>query len=202
MPRTKAIEQVLTFEDYCDFEEKSSFRHEFQNGKLVIMAGGTPNHAILISILSHYLWQAVLNQSEPISVFGSELKIFIEAINEGLYPDLVVVLGDKEYTSNGKAIQNPAIIIEVLSDSTGNYDRGDKFKKYKNIPSFQEYILVEQNQPVIDVLHKNQAGKWEIDSFIGLEDELQLNTIDIKIPLSKIYQHVDNLQTPQFKIDL
>lgn len=101
-----------------------------------------------------------------------------------------------------KAITNPSILFEVLSESTYRYDKGEKFRKYQLLPSFKEYVLIEQDSPVIDVLVKKENGKWEMSSFIGLDDVLELTTLDIKIPLSDIYEDVKDLSVPQYKIDL
>lgn len=117
-------------------------------------------------------------------------------------PDCFLILGDIEYFKKDKAMMNPTIIFEVLSDSTGNYDRGKKFKKYQHLPSFVEYVLIEQDTPSIDVLVKKETGVWEMTSFTGLEDTLALNTLDIKIPLADIYEDVKDLNLAQFKMDL
>jgi Uma2 family endonuclease len=98
------------------------------------------------------------------------------------------------------AITNPSILFDVLSDSTGSYDRGEKFRKYKHLSSFREYILIEQDQPAIDVLYENEI--WEMHSFIGLDDVLILRSINVRIPLSDIYEDAKNLVLPQHKIDL
>ncbi len=202
MKAVKAQEQQYTFEEYCDFEEKSAIKYEFRNGKIMIMSGGTTDHATIIGNLYLYLRLGLKLLPNKCYALNSENKIFIKAINEGFYPDGGIVIGQRDFYKKDKAITNPAVIFEVLSDSTGNYDRGDKFRKYKLLPSFQEYILIEQDQPVIDVLSKNKNGKWEMETFIGLDDVLKLNTIDISIKLSDLYEDVENLHLPQTKIDL
>ncbi|NJN78155.1 MAG: Uma2 family endonuclease [Saprospiraceae bacterium] len=101
-----------------------------------------------------------------------------------------------------KRLKNPTILFEVLSDSTMGYDRGEKFRKYKHLASFREYVLIEQDQPAIDVLYKNDDGIWEMHAFIGLDDALELRSINVKIPLSDIYEDAKDLVLPQHKIDL
>ncbi len=200
--KNKAVNKTYTFDEYFKLEEQANYKNEFQNGKIVPMSSGTINHALIISSLHFYIKAAAKQLEQQTLVCNSEMRVYIEAINESVYPDCCIIIGERETFKKTKAIKNPTIIFEVLSKSTGNYDRGAKFRKYKNLPSFQEYVLIEQDQPAIDVVHKNENGVWEINSFVGLNNTLALNTLDVKVALSDIYEDVENLNLPQSKMDL
>jgi Uma2 family endonuclease len=192
--------RVYTFDEYFKLAEKAPFKTEFLNGKVRSVPNGTINHVAICGSLYFYLKTAIkVSKIKALSAL-SELRIHIEPINESTYPDYSIILGEPEYYRKDKAITNPSILFEVLSDSTGSYDRGEKFRKYKHLSSFREYILIEQDQPAIDVLYKNEV--WEMQSFIGLDDILILRSIDVKIPLSDIYENAKNLVLPQYKINL
>jgi Uma2 family endonuclease len=196
------LSKTYTFDEYFELEENAPFKSEFHNGKISPMPGGTLNHAVIIGNLFFYLKMVIKQQSISAKVYNSEVKVLVKAIEEAFYPDNFIVLPPTEVYRKDKAVTNPSIIFEVLSDSTEGYDRGEKFRKYKMLSSFQEYVLIEQDQPVIDVLYKKENGAWELNSYIGLDDTLILNTLDIKIPLSDIYEDAKGLTLPQYKMDL
>lgn len=179
-----------TFDEYFELEEKAPFKSEFHNGKINMMPNGTTDLGKVIGSLFFYLKLALKSMKIQTFVGTSEIKIFIKEIKTGLYPDIFVAVEPITYYKKNKAITNPTIIFEVLSDSTGNYDRGEKFRKYKHLPSFVEYVLIEQDQPVIDALHKKENGAWEMNTYMGLEDVLILTTLNVKIPLANIYEDV------------
>lgn len=115
----------------------------------------------------------------------------------------MVICGDIQTAEPDRnAVINPVLIIEVLSKSTESYDRGDKFHKYCSLTSFKEYVLIDQNKPVVDVLYKETAAYWKLVTTIGLEKSIYLNTLDCNIELSDIYRNAQNLGVPQFKLDL
>lgn len=104
------------------------------------------------------------------------------------------------YEGGKQALLNPILITEVSSNSTASYDRRGKFRKYKTIPTFREYLLIEQNTPIVDVLYKNDEGEWGLKTYIGLEEVVHLQSIDCKLKMSDIYENIDNLQDPQTAI--
>jgi Uma2 family endonuclease len=194
--------RIYTFDEYFELEEKAPFKSEFLNGKVRLMPNGTTNHAVICGSLFFYLKTAIKNMKIKALAAFSELRIYIEPLDISVYPDCSIILEEPKYYQKDKAVKNPAILFEVLSDSTGSYDRGEKFRKYKHLSSFREYVLIEQDQPAIDVLYKNENGVWEMYSYIGLEDVLKLRSIDVKIPLADIYEDAQDLVLPQHKIDL
>jgi Uma2 family endonuclease len=196
------LTKTYTFDEYFELEENAPFKSEFRDGKIYPMSNGTNEHGLIAGSLYFYLKAAIKSQKLNALVCTSEVKVYLKQLEEGIYPDCFIIIGERQNHKKNKAVTNPSIVFEVLSNSTGNYDRGDKFRKYKLLPSFQEYVLIEQDQPAIDVLHKKENGVWEIHSFMGLDDVMELNTLDVKIKLSDIYEDIENLSLPQYKMDL
>ena len=195
-------DRVYSFDEYFELEEHAPFKSEFRNGKVIAMPNGTNEHGLIIGSLHFYLKLAIRSLQAKALVCNSEIKVFITAINEGLHPDVSIVIGERANYKKNKAITNPTIIFEVLSEGTQGYDRGEKFRKYKHLPSFREYVLIEQDQAVVDVFQRLDGGIWQMTSFIGLEATMSLNTLDIHIKLSDIYEDVPNVQLPQYKMDI
>ncbi|MEZ4888004.1 MAG: Uma2 family endonuclease [Chitinophagales bacterium] len=195
MSAVKLKEQYISIEEYLAFEEKSEAKHEYENGQIFAMSGGTPNHAFIGSSTVSALRNALKAKGSKCRVSGSELKIHIEKYNSFVYPDAMVICGELEMKGKD-AIKNPLLIIEVLSESTASYDRGKKFKKYISLPSFVEYVLIEQDQPVVHAYHrKTEQGTgrkdWTMRFAYGLEEKIYLESIDCEIALADIYEYVD-----------
>lgn len=124
-------------------------------------------------------------------VFNSDLKVRSEEYNAFLYPDAFVICGEEQYYNDRKDIvTNPILIIEVLSESSAWYDQPEKFRKYRSIPSFKEYILIDQEQASIEGFYRETKDYWRIQSVRGLEDRLYLHSIDCTLALTDIYWQV------------
>jgi Uma2 family endonuclease len=151
----------MTYAAYLAAEEVSETRHEYLRGEVFAMAGGTPEHAALMAAISAELIVAL--RGRPCRVYSSELRIRIDATDMSTYPDVSVVCGElKTSTIDRNAATNPILIVEVLSDSTEAYDRGEKFSHYRRLPSLREYLLLSQHQPRIESYRKNAQGVWEL----------------------------------------
>jgi Uma2 family endonuclease len=139
----KQATKCYTPEEYLELEEAARCRNEYYRGEIFPMVGDSINHNRIIGNLSSKLSQAFDNNN--CESFTSEIKIWIEEKDLFTYPDVIVVCGEPEfYQDRDDTITNPIIIIEVLSDSTKNYDRIEKFEFYRTLPSFEEYILIDQ----------------------------------------------------------
>ena len=180
-------QQLYTLEEYLDMEEKSAERHAFHNGKIIKMAGGTIKHnrvcRNILSILDQELGQ-------DYEAFGSDQKIYIPKYNFYFYPDAVVVSEEPIVTAKGYAITNPILIVEVLSPSTEEYDRGKKFIDYTSIPSFKEYVLIRQDAPEIQTFFREEHDLWRKTETEGLEQSVFFKSLNISILLSRIYKKV------------
>ena len=143
----------FTPDEYRVMEETAAERHEYRNGEIIAMAGGSEVHSAIASNLLIYL--GFLLRDSNFRLYNSDLRVWIPEYNCGTYTDLMVVDGQPQL--NGERtdeILNPLVIVEVLSPSTEGYDRGDKFRKYRSLPSFCEYLLVSQTEPYIEHYHK------------------------------------------------
>ena len=177
-------------EEYLVMEESAVYKSEYLDGEVLAMSGGTIEHSSIILNTGAALKQAL--KGTLCRVFESNLKIGIKASNSYLYPDTTVICGNpvRDEKSN-HAITNPMLIVEVLSESTGAYDRGEKFHKYQKIATFREYMLIEQKAPQVDIFSKNTEGKWMVESYFGLDAVVELRSLNVKIPMAGIYEWVE-----------
>jgi Uma2 family endonuclease len=130
-------------------------------------------------------------------VFTSDVRLWMAEHRLYTYPDLMVIKGDVIYHENRTdTVLNPLVIIEILSESTGSYDRGDKFKYYRSIPEFQEYILIDQYQYSVEQFVKTETGKWQVNFYESADSILTLSTLDFSINLTDLYEQV-NFETSE-----
>lgn len=167
MTRTAELASV-TYADYVTAEAESATKHEWLRGEVYAMAGGTPEHARLAMSVGGEL--RALLRGRPCSVYSADLRIKVEATELSTYPDVSIVCGKPELAADdANAVVNPSAIVEVLSDSTEAYDRGEKFAHYRRIPSLREYVLVAQRERRIEVHRINAAGHWELHEALAGE---------------------------------
>ena len=181
-----ARKPTMTYAEYLAFEEKSVEKHEFLNGEVFAMAGGTIEHAALAAAVSNALSNAV--RDRPCRVYSSDLRVRIRATGLTTYPDVSVVCGQAEVDAEDRcAIVNPLLVIEVLSDSTEAYDRGEKAAHYRHLPSLREYVLVSQHRPRIEVFRRNEAGRWELYEYES-GSHAELASVGCTIAVDEVYR--------------
>ncbi len=197
MVTTSAQQKRYSLEEYFAIEGKATDKHEFHNGKIIPMPGASiPHNKIAVnitSILNNWFEENKL----PYVVLNSDTKIRIERFNRFVYPDALVVCEKLEYWGGRTdTILNPALIFEVSSDSTEDYDKGDKFAFYRSLPSFKEYVLIDQYKPWVDGYFKQNEEEelWKITSKNEMKDSIRLHSIGFDLPLAKIYWQVAELQ--------
>ncbi len=178
----------MTVEEYLAMERISEIRHEYFDGEIYAMAGARRNHILITGNLV-----ATLNvqlRSKPCEVYPTDMRVKVSAKHYA-YPDVVVVCDKPQFDDDTMDIlNNPTIIIEVLSSSTERYDRGKKFASYRELPSLQEYVLVSQYDPHIE--HYVRMGeKWALSDTIGLESVVELPSIGCTLKLSDVYAKVE-----------
>lgn len=196
--QTLIREKTYTIEEYFKMEEKANQKSEFRNGKIVAMPGGTFNHAKIGGNIFANLYATL---DEDYDVISSDYAIHLPEFNHIVYSDTCVIKGEPEFhNKNTRAILNPVLIFEVASESTEKYDRYTKFKKYKTLPSFEEYVLVSQDMPIVEVYLK-VGENWQSKTYIGLEEIVELHSIDAKLKMQDIYKKVNDLLDPQLLID-
>ena len=190
------LEKHYTLEEYLDLERKSETKYEYHDGRIVAMAGGRPEHSQIAQNTSAAL-SIALGEKDCI-IYGSDLKVKIEKSNRIVFPDLMVICNGLEmYKNTVDIITNPSLIIEVLSPSTERYDRTGKFKLYRQLPSFKEYVLISTDVPTVEIFYRERADYWHIETAIGLDSEIHLKSINCTIQLKDIYRKVKGLKDPQ-----
>lgn len=186
--------QFYTFEEYLALEDLAEVKHEYHNGYLEAMAGGTGEHSILCNNVGSEVNLAIRKSGKKCITFNSDMKTWIPTCKKGLYPDASVVCGQPKYANENRTVlENPMLIIEVLSKSTCFYDKGEKFECYRSLPSFKEYVIVYQTIPRVETWYKEDKDLWRIKSAMGLDKTIYLHTIDTTLTLKDIYTNIDNL---------
>lgn len=185
-----AIER-LSVADYLRAERASELKHEFHAGEVAVMVGGDLRHARIITNLVSVLSELLAEHDAD--VLSQALRVRVEAVNLYTYPDVIIVCGSPDLEDDhNDTLMNPTVIIEVLSPSTEAYDRGQQFGYYRQIPSLREYVLVAQHQPSIDHFLRRENDEWVIgDGCERIDQVLKLQTLDLEVPLSRIYNRID-----------
>ncbi len=185
---------TYTYESYLALEAESDIKHEYHDGFIVAMAGGTPAHGLITANTGRAIGNAIISISMPCRPFSSDVKVHIKETNRTFYPDLSMICGEiKSSDKDPNAITNPILIVEVLSESTAAFDRGPKFTHYRQIPSLKEYVLISQEEPVVDTFYRTEDGTWEINTIEGLSKKIILKSIDCEIEMSDIYRLVPGI---------
>ncbi|TBR58311.1 hypothetical protein B4U84_20500 [Westiellopsis prolifica IICB1] len=174
----------FTPEEYFAWEEQQLEKHEYINGEVYGMGGGSVNHS-RIAVRFTTLIDQHLEGSNCITG-NSDLRINIVGTNNYTYPDVSVTCDDRDQTTT-QYITYPCLIVEVLSASTEAYDRGGKFRMYRNNPALIDYLLVSSTSIEIDLYHKNDAGDWLIINYKA-GDTIELKSINLNFPLEQVYR--------------
>ena len=182
-------------EEYFKLEETAEFKHEYRDGDIIPMSGGTTNHNQIAG--NAYFQLKLALRGQKYRLFIGDVRLWMAEHRLYTYPDLMVIKGDVIYHENRKdTVLNPLVIIEILSESTGSYDHGDKFKYYRSIPEFQEYILIDQYQYSVEQFVKTETGKWQVNFYESVDSILTLSTLDFSINLTDLYEQV-NFETSE-----
>ncbi|MEA5529664.1 Uma2 family endonuclease [Dolichospermum sp. UHCC 0684] len=177
-------------EEYLELEVNSEIRHEYINGLIIPMTGGTPNHNQLAG--NFYAMLNFALKRQPYQVFVTDQRLWLPTRKIHTYPDIMVVKTPLEYEQGRKdTLVNPVMIAEVLSKSTKSYDRDEKFAAYRTITSLQEYILIDQYTMHIEQYFKTDSNKWIFSEFTDEDSSLNLSSIPCQILLADIYDKVD-----------
>jgi Uma2 family endonuclease len=177
----------FTFEEYIALERQVGSKFEYYHGEVYAMAGASPAHAIIETNLAAALVPRLAGTR--CRTYSASLRILIESSGLYTYPDISIVCGPLKL-GRGMSATNAKVIFEVLSPSTRNYDRLGKSEHYRQIPSIEEYILIEQDSYSIDRRRRLPNGEWEFTSFQGQDAILELASLNLTIHLSEIYADV------------
>ncbi|NJK53353.1 MAG: Uma2 family endonuclease [Leptolyngbyaceae cyanobacterium SU_3_3] len=180
----------FTPEEYLDIERLSPIKHEYIDGQILAMAGASKAHVIITGNLSALILNH-LRGTGCIS-YATDMKVRLPASRLFYYPDLAVTCNEEDKNSNEDFILHPKLLIEVLSDSTEAFDHGDKFADYKAIAEFEEYLLVHQNQVLVERFQRRADNLW-VPTIYRSGDMIELTSIGFSCPISDLYTNLSQL---------
>jgi Uma2 family endonuclease len=182
--------KTVTADEYLASEVESLIRHEYRNGEIIEMTGGTPTHNELVRSMIVLLSLAL--RGKPLQIFVTDQRLWIPDRQVHTYPDVMVVAKPIALLEGRKdTVTEPIFIAEVLSPSTKNYDRGEKFSDYRTIPSFQEYLLIEQSKIHVEHYVRQGVNQWLLREYAALGDRWSLSSLDIELSLADLYENVE-----------
>jgi Uma2 family endonuclease len=179
-----------TPEEYLVLEETAEYKNEYVRGEIIPMVGGTTNHNKIAG--NFYRRFPLAIETQDYEVYMEGVRLWLPDSQVYTYPDVMVIQGQPSYYGTGKTtVTNPLIIVEVLSRSTQGYDREEKFTFYRTLPTFQEYILIDQYRYAVERFHKRSREQWSLHFYEGEEAILELASVPWSISLRELYQRVD-----------
>ena len=188
MSTAEKLNLKMSSAEYLAWERTQTERHEYFAGEVFSQAGGTRRHSLIGSNVLRAIGNAL--ESRDCQAHGSDMKIHIEATGYYAYSDVSVV-GPPIQGNSEDAITNPVLIVEVLSPSTADFDRGNKFDHYRQIPSLQEYLIFPQDEPRVEQRTRTSEGLWLLRDVVGIDQVLSLLSITASLPLRDAYHKVD-----------
>lgn len=180
----------FTPEEYLAIEKISPIKHEYLQGQIVAMAGASKAHVIITGNLSAQLVNHLRGKS--CIAYATDMKVRLPALNLFYYPDLAVTCDDRDRLFDEDFILHPKLIVEVLSDSTEAFDRGDKFADYRTIPELEEYILIHQKQILLEQFQRKSDNLW-IPQVYRTGDTLKFSSISFSCPIEALYENIAQL---------
>ncbi len=190
---TSAAQTYLTPEEYITLERKAipdaeTVRSEYVKGKIIAMSGASRAHNLITMNISTMLHTSLKGQG--CETYANEMRVSTPSTLSYFYPDVVVVCEEPRFEDDVfDILLNPIILVEVLSPSTEAYDRGEKFSRYRQIESLQEYVLVAQDKICVEIFRR-QENNWMLTDFQNLEERLPLVSVQCELPLREIYDRV------------
>ncbi len=178
----------LTTEEYLRLETASDIKHEYFDGEIFAMAGATDTHVTIALNMAILLRNHLRGQG--CRVYISDIKVRIETKNRFFYPDVMVTCESKD-KENTTYKEFPCLIVEVLSDSTEAFDRGDKFADYQSLPSLQEYVLINTKKARIECFRRTDDGLWLLQFYELDKINFELTSVDFSGKIEEVYQEVD-----------
>ena len=184
-------EEFVSPDDYLRLEREAEHKHEYIAGKIVAMAGASYAHNRICSNLTGELYNQLRGKS--CSVVGSDQRLQILTSSAFVYPDLTVVCGKPEFNEDKKpdTLLNPTLLVEVLSPSTSQYDRSDKFMLYRQVPSLRQYLVLDSQAAYAELHSRDELGRWVLTETRDLSAVLDLSSIGCQVPLGEVYVGVE-----------
>ncbi len=177
----------LTEEEYLTFERASLEKHEYFKGEVFAMSGASMDHNRIFS--NSFIAIGLQLKGKPCQPFGSDMRVHIPENTLYTYPDISIFCRTFASSEHGDdTLIEPTVLIEILSPSTKNYDRGGKFKLYRDIPPLKEFILIDSESISIEAFRINTGGHWELEEYKSISDELFIPTVQVSLSLGEIYE--------------
>jgi Uma2 family endonuclease len=181
---------LLTPAEYLAIERKSETKSEYLGGEVFRVAGASERHNIIVANLVAEFRSKF--KGRPCKVYPSDMRVKIQAAGLYTYPDVSVLCGVAEFEDDHKdTLLNPALIVEVLSDSTEAYDRGKKFEHYRTLSSLSDYLLVAQDSPSVEHYVRQPDDRWLLAPYNGLQSAIVLACVNCTLSLIEIYDKVE-----------
>ncbi|MEL7333258.1 MAG: Uma2 family endonuclease [Cyanobacteria bacterium J06560_2] len=182
-------QRTYTSEEYLASEETATFRSEYRDGEIVPMTGGSLNHNQIAGNVFAFL-KFMLRKTQANPYIG-DLRLWIPEYRQHTYPDVLVIQGEPIFEAQRTdTVLNPCLMVEVLSASTQNYDRTDKFRYYRSIPAVQEYVLIDQYAIGIEHYTKAEDNAWLFRSYDDKANKIKFSSVDVEMPIEDIYENV------------
>jgi Uma2 family endonuclease len=180
----------LTPEEYLASERKAEYKSEYVNGEMFAMSGASEQRVSIVANIMYLLVGQL--RGRPCKAYASDLRVRASPTGLYTYPDVVVVCGQPQFADDQRdTLLNPTLIVEVLSESTKDYDRGGKFEHYRTLASFSEYVLVAQDRYHVEHFVRQPDSRWLLAETNRLEDTIHLSFIDCDLALTEVYDKVE-----------
>ncbi|MFO1423883.1 MAG: Uma2 family endonuclease [Candidatus Competibacteraceae bacterium] len=186
---SQLAEQFITAADYLTLERQAETKSEYLNGRIYAMSGASEEHNTIVFNLARRIGNQL--DKKPCRGYVNDMRVKVSPTGLYTYPDVVVVCGEPRFEDQHvDTLLNPTLIIEVLSDSTAAYDRGEKFAHYRALQSLSDYLLVAQDQPRIEHYQRQPDGRWLYSATDGLNAQVEISTIGCVLSLAEVYERV------------
>ncbi len=185
----RSRKKTFTPSEYLAMEEVAEYKSEYYNGQIFALAGGTPDHSKIALKFGAELLR--LLEPRPCHVFNSDMRLHVERSGLYTYPDVMVICGKIELAKRrNDTVTNPLLLVEVLSETTRDYDRGARYNFYKQIPTLREYVMVESEHPHVECYRRTGDDQWLIEMYDDLDATMRLESVGCDITLRQIYHKV------------
>lgn len=191
------VRSGCTIEEYLRMEETSLEKHEYHAGQVYAMSEGTYAASRIGANVIGELRQRL--KGKPCYPLESNMRLAVGRTARYFYPDSMIVCGPPRFDAvdgSETTINNPTVIIEVLSPSTEGYDRGERFDHYRELESLKEYVLVAQHKPAVEVFLRQDDGTWLFSPYMGLQHEAALRSVGVTLPLREVYAGIEFPEVP------
>lgn len=180
----------LSPEEYLTLERSAEFKSEYVDGVMYAMAGGSERHNLIAANVIITIGSQL--RDRPCRVYPSDLKVRVPNSKRFFYPDVSIVCGETRFADEEKdVVLNPVVVVEVLSESTAAFDRGKKFQSYQQIESLREYLLVSQDEYIVEHFLRQDGDQWLYKKVGGLDETLTLPTVNCQLALRDVYSKVE-----------